>query len=143
MARAAGLGGIGAAGPVLKIVLAWGAEEGGWSYVDVIVESFQGYVFLGVIFLPYVLGGDELLERDVVVGIEQTLDDILDGVVLQCLGRFTRPLGVLQGRVRLLDVGDALDPVLFLGIPANCMAAGSFAQVKLFITVSIIRCEGV
>lgn len=138
-AAAASFSSISAAGPVLNHLLACESKEERWSHVDTVVDGLQRHEFPGIVLLTFVFGGDELLPGGVVAGIEQTLDCILYGVILLYCGCAFRPLGIFQGGVDLLDVGDAFDPRFSCGVPRNTMACGSDRQVKLFIAVSSIR----
>lgn len=81
------------------------------------MDKLQRQVVLGTIILFFVLGGYELLPRGIVVGVEQTLNRVFDGVVLVYGARCTRPLRVFKGRVDFVNVGDAVNPGAFLSIP--------------------------
>lgn len=107
--------------------------------MDVVVDGLQGHVFLRVVWLAYILCGDELFPGGVVVGIEQTLNGVLDSIVLLNIRRTLRPPMVFEGGVDLVNVGHAVDPRVFLGVPTYSMSRCADAQIKLFVIFSNIR----
>lgn len=107
--------------------------------MDIVVDGLQGHVFLRVVWLAYILGGDELFPGGVVVGIEQTLNGILDCIVHLLFRRTRRPPMVFEGGVDLVNIGHAIDPRAFLGVPTYSMSRCADAQIKLFVIFSSIR----